>query len=108
MALAGEEGDGDVQLPVGWEAVTLPPPGKSYLLSPGVDREGRASKRVKVYTPYHLTSLQGPTTRNPGGRFHELSREHFPWLKPKETPYKRLQVLLSNCKNINIVLNVIR
>ena len=89
MALAG---DGAVQLPDGWEAVNVPPPGKSYLLSPGVDREGKASKRVKVFTPYQLATLQGPTARHPGGRFRELSREHFFWHKQKQTPYKRLQV----------------
>ena len=71
-----------------------------------MDREGKASKRLKVFTPYHLASLQGPTTRHPGGRFHELSREHFPWLKQKLAPYKRLQVLLSNCTERKKILSV--
>ena len=92
MALTEEGGDGDVELPVGWECVTVPPPGKSYLLSPGVDREGKASKRLKVYSPWQLATLQGPTTKYPGGRFQGLGREHFPWVKQKQTPYKRVQV----------------
>ena len=92
VAIAGEEGDGAVQLPVGWECVTVPPPAKSYLLSPGVDSEGKVIKRVRLYNPYQLATLQVSSATHPNGRFQELTREHFPWVKQKQTPYKRIQV----------------
>ena len=80
------------RLPDGWECISLPRPAKSYLLSPGVDSEGKTRKRIKVFDPNQLGILQRPSADHPRGRFQELNKSHFPWVKQKMSLPKRVQV----------------
>ena len=88
------------RLPDGWDCVSVPPPAKSYLLSPGVDSEGRTRKRIRVFDPNQLGILQRPSPDHPRGRFLELNRSHFPWVKQKLLP-KRVQVRLKPIKKFH-------
>ena len=73
-------------LPEGWDIVIAQPLSKSYLLSPSVDSEGKEVKAVKVYTYGKLQGLQGPSSRFPNGRFHEIGEHHFSWVKRRVQP----------------------
>ena len=96
----GQDPDEERRLPDGWDCISVPRPAKSYLLSPGVDSEGKTRKRIKVFDPHQLALLQRPSPGHPRGRFQELQRIHFPWVKEKQSPPKRVQVI--NNKNHNI------
>ena len=80
MEEEGREMDG---LPEGWELVLEHPPAQSYLWSPAVSSDGKEVKRVKVFSYGKLLALQGPSSRFPQGRFHEIREHHFPWAKKR-------------------------
>jgi hypothetical protein len=90
-----DEGEGDedvqgdvpgdqIQLPPGWEVIR--PEGKApYLFSPGMDNEGKPMKRVVVAKPGKMRQLQAPSKAFPTGRFHELTQDHFYWIKRRRS-----------------------
>lgn len=76
------EGEEKPALPEGWAVVEVPSPGQSYLLSPGLlGATGHLQGRVKVFSFTMLQSIQTPSPRYPTGRFHEIRKGHFSWVR---------------------------
>ena len=69
--------EGVQPLPVGWDSVVVPPPGRNYLWSPALNSEGKEVKRVKVFSFGQVQGLQGPSPKFPHGRFQEIEKRHF-------------------------------
>ena len=70
-----EQGQGR-NLPKGWDRIVLPPPGRSYLLSPPL---GKGGKIVKVFSYSQVLCSDNPTTSYPEGRFQEIQPSHLTW-----------------------------